>query len=78
MYLVVQDLVRLHPDRHFIYPVHLNPNIADPVRELFGERSTNHMDEEEEDAHHRGAECAEKEEGTALGAKVSVFSASQR
>ena len=43
MCLAVQDLARLHPDWHFIYPVHLNPNIADPVREMLGNRANIHL-----------------------------------
>ncbi len=29
-------LARRHPDAHFVYPVHLNPNVVGPVRERLG------------------------------------------
>lgn len=33
----VRILRRSHPDVHFIYPVHLNPNVSGPVRQLLGD-----------------------------------------
>ncbi len=39
----LQDLADRHPDWQFIYPVHLNPNISDPVRELLGNKDNIHL-----------------------------------
>jgi UDP-N-acetylglucosamine 2-epimerase (non-hydrolysing) len=30
----IRDLAQLYPDTHFVYPVHLNPNVQQPVRAL--------------------------------------------
>ncbi|MBC5766923.1 non-hydrolyzing UDP-N-acetylglucosamine 2-epimerase [Ramlibacter albus] len=30
----IESLSRRHPDVHFVYPVHLNPNVQQPVREV--------------------------------------------
>ncbi len=38
----ISDLSRMFPDVHFIYPVHLNPNVRDPVQRILrGSLSTN-------------------------------------
>lgn len=34
--LAVQELTETHPGIHFIYPVHLNPNIQKPVQAILG------------------------------------------
>lgn len=34
----VLQLALAHPDVHFVYPVHLNPNVQEPVRRVLGER----------------------------------------
>jgi UDP-N-acetylglucosamine 2-epimerase (non-hydrolysing) len=34
------ELARMHPDTGFVYPVHLNPNVQRPVRELLGSAPT--------------------------------------
>ncbi|MEM7164047.1 MAG: UDP-N-acetylglucosamine 2-epimerase (non-hydrolyzing) [Planctomycetota bacterium] len=34
----IAELARQFPDRDFVYPVHLNPNVQEPVRELLGTR----------------------------------------
>lgn len=31
------DLAHAHPDTHFLYPVHLNPNVQKPVHEMLGD-----------------------------------------
>ena len=33
----IAELVRLHPDLGLLYPVHLNPNVQEPVRRLLGD-----------------------------------------
>jgi UDP-N-acetylglucosamine 2-epimerase (non-hydrolysing) len=32
----IGELARLFPDTHFVYPVHLNPNVRAPVRRILG------------------------------------------
>jgi len=40
----VAELARVHPDVHFVYPVHLNPNVREPVNRILGKRRANvHM-----------------------------------
>jgi UDP-N-acetylglucosamine 2-epimerase (non-hydrolysing) len=33
----IRDLALAHPDWRFVYPVHLNPNVQEPVNELLGD-----------------------------------------
>lgn len=33
----IKDLARKYPDVDFVYPMHLNPNVRRPIREVFGE-----------------------------------------
>ena len=33
----IRDLARKYPDVDFVYPMHLNPNVRKPIREVFGE-----------------------------------------
>ena len=33
----IKMLVLLHPDVDFVYPMHLNPNVRNPIRQVFGE-----------------------------------------
>jgi len=35
----IADLARQFPDTHFVYPVHLNPNVREPVNRLLGGRA---------------------------------------
>ena len=37
------NLADRHPQTHFIYPVHLNPQVQDPVYSLLGSRSNIHL-----------------------------------
>lgn len=37
--LGLRDLARQHPEAMLLYPVHLNPNVQDPVREILGEEA---------------------------------------
>lgn len=39
----LRDLAVANPDTHFIYPVHLNPNVQEPVKRLLGEVSNVHL-----------------------------------
>ena len=41
--LAVRDLAELFKNIHFVYPVHLNPNVQDPVRRLLGGLSNVHL-----------------------------------
>ena len=34
----IRDLAKKYPDVDFVYPMHLNPNVRKPIREIFGER----------------------------------------
>jgi UDP-N-acetylglucosamine 2-epimerase (non-hydrolysing) len=35
----ISELARRFPETHFVYPVHLNPNVREPVNRLLGDRS---------------------------------------
>ena len=35
----IADLAKAHPELDFVYPVHLNPNVQEPVRRLLGGRA---------------------------------------
>ena len=37
MCTAIRDLARKNPEVDFVYPMHLNPNVRKPIREVFGE-----------------------------------------
>lgn len=37
MCTAIKDLTARYPDVDFVYPMHLNPNVRQPIREVFGE-----------------------------------------
>ena len=37
MCTTIRDLARKYPEVDFVYPMHLNPNVRKPIREVFGE-----------------------------------------
>jgi len=37
MCTAIKDLTKKYPDVDFVYPMHLNPNVRKPIREVFGE-----------------------------------------
>lgn len=39
----LQDLSQAYPETHFVYPVHLNPNVGDPVRTHLSGRGNVHL-----------------------------------
>ncbi|CAB0151226.1 UDP-N-acetylglucosamine 2-epimerase [Pseudidiomarina piscicola] len=39
----LRSLAVEHPDVHFVYPVHLNPNVQKPVRSLLGDLTNVHL-----------------------------------
>ncbi len=39
----LRDLAIANPETHFIYPVHLNPNVQEPVKRLLGEVGNVHL-----------------------------------
>ena len=39
----VARLADAHPDTDFVYPVHLNPNVQEPVKRLLGNRANVHL-----------------------------------
>lgn len=41
MCTAVKDLTQKYPDVDFVYPMHLNPNVRKPIREVFGENLSN-------------------------------------
>lgn len=41
--LALRDLAALNPTTHFIYPVHLNPNVQEPVNRLLGNLENIHL-----------------------------------
>jgi UDP-N-acetylglucosamine 2-epimerase (non-hydrolysing) len=38
----IADLARQFPDTHFVYPVHLNPNVREPVQRILGKGPNSH------------------------------------
>ena len=45
----IKDLAQKYPDVQFVYPVHLNPNVQQPVREVLGKSKRNvHLIEPQE------------------------------
>ena len=38
MCTAIRDLARKYPEVDFVYPMHLNPNVRKPIREVFGEK----------------------------------------
>ena len=41
MCTAIKDLTEKYPDVDFVYPMHLNPNVRKPIREVFGENLSN-------------------------------------
>ena len=41
MVTAMKDLSEKYPDVDFVYPMHLNPNVRKPIREVFGEEAIN-------------------------------------
>ena len=41
MCTAIKDLARKYPEVDFVYPMHLNPNVRKPIREVFGEDLSN-------------------------------------
>lgn len=41
MCTAIKDLTEKYPDVDFVYPMHLNPNVRKPIREVFGEDLSN-------------------------------------
>ncbi len=39
----IGDLAEIHPDIHFLYPVHLNPNVQEPVYRILGHLENVHL-----------------------------------
>lgn len=39
----LSDIVRLHPDVEILYPVHLNPNVQEPVKRILGSLKNIHL-----------------------------------
>jgi len=39
----IQQLARLYPEVHFVYPVHLNPNVRKPVNEILADLDNVHL-----------------------------------
>lgn len=39
----LSELATANPDTHFIYPVHLNPNVQEPVKRLLGDAANVHL-----------------------------------
>ena len=44
--LAIKDLAKRYPDVDFVYPMHLNPNVRRPIREIFGRRMDDRDDTE--------------------------------
>lgn len=41
----IKELAQRYPSVHFVYPVHLNPNVQKPVNEILGGRTNVHLTE---------------------------------
>ncbi|MBO5465775.1 MAG: UDP-N-acetylglucosamine 2-epimerase (non-hydrolyzing) [Alistipes sp.] len=41
MCTAIKDLTQKYPDVDFVYPMHLNPNVRKPIKEVFGENLSN-------------------------------------
>ncbi len=41
MVTAIKDLSEKYPEVDFVYPMHLNPNVRQPIHEIFGENLTN-------------------------------------
>lgn len=41
--LALSQLANTNPDTHFIYPVHFNPNVQEPVKRLLGKANNVHL-----------------------------------
>ena len=39
MCTAIRDLATKYPDVDFVYPMHLNPNVRRPIRQVFGEKA---------------------------------------
>ena len=43
MCTAIRDLARKYPEVDFVYPMHLNPNVRKPIREVFGEEKRDNL-----------------------------------
>ena len=43
MCLAIKTLTEKYPDVDFVYPMHLNPKVRQPIREVFGEKTASNM-----------------------------------
>ena len=43
MCTAIRDLARKYPDVDFVYPMHLNPNVRKPIKEIFGDKMTDQV-----------------------------------
>jgi len=43
MCTAIRDLARKYPEVEFVYPMHLNPNVRKPIREVFGEHPAGNL-----------------------------------
>jgi UDP-N-acetylglucosamine 2-epimerase (non-hydrolysing) len=47
----IKDMAEKFPDLHFVYPVHLNPNVYKPVHQMLGENPNIHLIEPQDYLH---------------------------
>ena len=43
MCTAIRDLARKYPEVDFVYPMHLNPNVRKPIRQVFGEEDRDNL-----------------------------------
>ena len=43
MCTAIRDLARKYPEVDFVYPMHLNPNVRKPIRQVFGDHSAENL-----------------------------------
>ena len=43
MCTAIRDLARKYPEVDFVYPMHLNPNVRKPIREVFGDEKRDNL-----------------------------------
>ena len=43
MCTAIRDLARKYPEVDFVYPMHLNPNVRKPIRQVFGDEKRDNL-----------------------------------
>ena len=43
MCTAIRDLARKYPEVDFVYPMHLNPNVRKPIKQVFGDEKRDNL-----------------------------------